>query len=220
MPRSLWKTTQRPRFRLFRTAKSWELSIRRFPAPQPTSGTVQVVAGVSLSMQGDVDGNWDLVCSVPAKQVANNITVKNNVPWGGSCPISVNPPHFPRAGWANCMGYPASRLEVDFPPLKRGRRLERCLAPIHTGDLGRSLPAPEPSPSLHETVMSAGRSPSDDRDATALRRSPPSCAPRFRATAVDQTTSPCSAEMVRLISNHEGWAEHRPHCQPFCTPRC
>ncbi|MET1082653.1 MAG: hypothetical protein ABWY12_06305, partial [Burkholderiales bacterium] len=55
---------------------------------RPTSSTVQVVAGVSLSMQGDVDGNWDLVCSVPANQVANNITVKNNVPWGGSCPIS------------------------------------------------------------------------------------------------------------------------------------
>lgn len=55
---------------------------------QPTSGTVQVVAGVSLSMQGDVDGDWDMVCSVPANQVANNITVKNNVRWGGVCPIS------------------------------------------------------------------------------------------------------------------------------------
>jgi len=55
---------------------------------RPTSSTVQVVAGVSLSMQGDVDGNWDLVCSVPANQVANKNTVKNNVPWGGSCPIS------------------------------------------------------------------------------------------------------------------------------------
>ncbi len=55
---------------------------------QPTCGKVKVVAGVSLSMQGDVDGNWDMVCSVPAKKVANNITVKNNVPWGGICPIS------------------------------------------------------------------------------------------------------------------------------------
>jgi len=55
---------------------------------QPTCGKVNVVAGVSLSMQGDVDGNWDMVCSVPAKKVANNITVRNNVPWGGVCPIS------------------------------------------------------------------------------------------------------------------------------------